>query len=141
MGAGSQEGTSGALSCPFYTVSPFSNNLSSLLPVLLNLPLVNSSEITPHVTFQDVLERIHARKKRKEQLSDRKSLAAQNRMKSIAGLAADEQKGGGSVGGRKRKRAGGEDDGFGQNDADWAVYREIVRLSLLPPPSSPPWSD
>jgi hypothetical protein len=138
MGSGSQKGTSGAHSRPFYTIFPFINNLclTSSRPLL-----VNSSKITPHVTFQDVLERIHARKKRKEQLSDRKSLAAQNRMKSIAGLAADEQKGGGSVGGRKRKRAGGEDDGFGQNDADWAVYREIVRLSLLPPPSSPPQSD
>jgi actin-related protein 5 len=41
-------------------------------------------------------------------------------MKSIAGLAADEKAG------RKRKRTE-QDDGFGQNDADWAVYREIVR--------------
>ncbi|BGP50256.1 Actin-related protein 5 [Rhodotorula kratochvilovae] len=67
---------------------------------------------------RDILDKIKARKKRKEQLSDRKSLAAQNRMKSIAGLAADEKAG------KKRKR-GGEDDGFGANDADWAVYREI----------------
>ncbi|GAA6043983.1 hypothetical protein JCM8097_003422 [Rhodosporidiobolus ruineniae] len=82
---------------------------------------------------EDVLARIRDRKKRKEQLSDRKSLAAQNRMKSIAGLAADEggrgKGGGGSTDGpgaaRKRKRAGKEDDGFGMNDADWLVYREI----------------
>ncbi|GAA5840624.1 hypothetical protein JCM9279_007385 [Rhodotorula babjevae] len=67
---------------------------------------------------RDILDKIKERKKRKEQLSDRKSLAAQNRMKSIAGLAADEKLG------KKRKR-GGEDDGFGANDADWAVYREI----------------
>ncbi|BGP57001.1 hypothetical protein JCM8202_004564 [Rhodotorula sphaerocarpa] len=66
----------------------------------------------------DILDKIKERKKRKEQLSDRKSLAAQNRMKSIAGLAADEKAG------RKRKRTE-QDDGFGQNDADWAVYREI----------------
>lgn len=38
---------------------------------------------------QDAMERIKERKKRKEQLSDRKSLAAQNRMKSIAELASD----------------------------------------------------
>lgn len=38
------------------------------------------------------------RKKRKEQLSDRKSLAAQNRMKSIANLASDVKPG------KKRKR-------------------------------------
>lgn len=67
---------------------------------------------------EDIIEKIKERKKRKEQLADRKSLAAQNRMKSIAGLAADEKAG------RKRKRTE-QDDGFGQNDADWAVYREI----------------
>ncbi|GJN92559.1 hypothetical protein Rhopal_005589-T1 [Rhodotorula paludigena] len=67
---------------------------------------------------QDILDKIKERKKRKEQLADRKSLAAQNRMKSIAGLAADEKTG------KKRKR-GGEDDGFGMRDSDWAVYREI----------------
>ncbi|POY73163.1 hypothetical protein BMF94_3793 [Rhodotorula taiwanensis] len=67
---------------------------------------------------EDILEKIKERKKLKEQLSDRKSLAAQNRMKSIAGLAADEKAG------RKRKRTE-QDDGFGQNDADWAVYKEI----------------
>jgi len=49
---------------------------------------------------QDILDKIKERKKRKEQLSDRKSLAAQNRMKSIAGLAADEKLG------KKRKRGG-----------------------------------
>lgn len=84
------------------------------------------------------MNKMKERKKLKEQLSDRKSLAAQNRMKSIAGLAADESKGvgsggGGSVGGaNKRRKKGGEDDGFGKSDADWAVYREIVsRLSLF----------
>ncbi|GAA5952105.1 hypothetical protein JCM3765_005194 [Sporobolomyces pararoseus] len=82
---------------------------------------------------EEILERIRERKKKKEQLSDRKSLAAQQRMKSIAGLAADESKGvgsggGGSVGGpgaNKRRKKGNEDDGFGRSDADWAIYREI----------------
>ncbi|GAA5859405.1 hypothetical protein JCM1840_004599 [Sporobolomyces johnsonii] len=67
---------------------------------------------------EDIMNKMKERKKRKEQLSDRKSLAAQNRMKSIAGLAADEKAG------KKRKR-GEQDDGFGKSDADWAVYREI----------------
>lgn len=49
--------------------------------------------------LQDVINKIKDRKKRKEQLSDRKSLAAQNRMKSIATLASEEK------GGKKRKRA------------------------------------
>lgn len=73
----------------------------------------------------------------KEQLSDRKSIAAQARMKSIATLASD------ASAGTKRKRsdkgknsvsearASSTDDDsavddFGKNDNDWAVYREIV---------------
>lgn len=40
------------------------------------------------------------KKKMKEQLSDRKSLAAQNRMKSIANLASEA----GTLPGKKRKR-------------------------------------
>lgn len=45
-----------------------------------------------------MIAKIKARKKNKEQLSDRKSLAAQNRMKSIATLASDVKTG------KKRKR-------------------------------------
>ncbi|KAK4704497.1 actin-related protein 5, partial [Phenoliferia sp. Uapishka_3] len=95
------------------------------------------------MTDPDVMAKIKDRKKNKEQLSDRKSLAAQNRMKSIANLASETK---GGAAGKKRKR--GEkgsflrvlfsrsvalievagvitDDEFGKNDADWAVYREI----------------
>ncbi|ORY89031.1 hypothetical protein BCR35DRAFT_262595 [Leucosporidium creatinivorum] len=68
---------------------------------------------------EDAINKIKERKKRKEQLSDRKSLAAQNRMKSIANLASEGKTG------KKRKR-GDKDDDFGKNDADWAVYREIA---------------
>ncbi|KAM0790724.1 hypothetical protein ACM66B_004579 [Microbotryomycetes sp. NB124-2] len=67
----------------------------------------------------DAINRIEDRKKLKEQLSDRRSLAAQNRMKNIANLADDQ---GAS---RKRRRVPEKDDGFGMNDSDWAVYREI----------------
>ncbi|KAK4057110.1 Nuclear actin-protein involved in chromatin remodeling [Microbotryomycetes sp. JL221] len=67
----------------------------------------------------DAINRIEDRKKLKEQLADRRSLAAQNRMKSIANLADDQ---GAS---RKRRRVQEKDDGFGVNDSDWAVYREI----------------
>jgi len=60
------------------------------------------------------------RKKRRAQLGDRKSAAAQNRMKSLASLAADLN------GGKKRKKGEEEkDDGFGRDDSDWAVYREL----------------
>jgi actin-related protein 5 len=74
------------------------------------------------------------RKKRRAQLGDRKSAAAQNRMKSIASLAAE-----GSSGKKRKKGDEGaytgklgssndaeKDDGFGRDDSDWAVYREIV---------------
>jgi len=93
---------------------------------------------------QEIMTKIKERKKKKEQLGDRKSLAAQQRMKSIAGLAADESKGvgsggGGSVGGpgaNKRRKKGNEDDGFGKSDADWLVYREIVSFYFVLHPFS-----
>lgn len=60
------------------------------------------------------------RKKHKAQLGDRKSLAAQQRMKTITNMASDEP-----VTKKKRKKGEG-DDTFGADDEDWAVYREIV---------------
>ena len=41
------------------------------------------------------------------------------RMKHIANLASD------TPFGRKRRRGGNDDDGFGMDDADWMIYREI----------------
>jgi len=64
------------------------------------------------------MTRIKERKKHKDQLSDRKSLAAQQRMKSIATLASDS-----TPASKRRKR--GNDDTFGAKDEDWAVYRQI----------------
>ena len=55
----------------------------------------------------------------KADLGNRKSLASQLRMKSIANLASD------NVGSKKRRR-GGDDDNFGANDDDWGVYRTIA---------------
>ncbi|KAK7956109.1 putative ARP5-Actin-related protein [Apiospora aurea] len=49
---------------------------------------------------------------------NRKSLASQIRMKSIANLASD--------GPRTKRRRGGDDDNFGANDDDWGVYRQIA---------------
>jgi len=72
---------------------------------------------------QDVILRIQERKKRKAQLGDRKSAAAQSRMKTIATLAAEE-----TVGTKKRKKGDSKDDGFGRDDSDWAVYREVVSI-------------
>ncbi|CAO1613670.1 unnamed protein product [Sympodiomycopsis kandeliae] len=75
--------------------------------------------------YEEIIERIKERKRRRELLSDRKSLAAQQRMKNITSLASDSPSGSRN----KRKRGGGgdkdNDDDFGANDADWSVYRDI----------------
>lgn len=80
------------------------------------------------IEYEQVIERIKERKRRRELLSDRKSLAAQQRMKNITSLASDSPSGSRN----KRKRGGGngsaadkDDDDFGADDADWAVYRDI----------------
>ncbi|KAK0495431.1 chromatin remodeling complex subunit [Armillaria luteobubalina] len=65
-----------------------------------------------------LMDRIKNRSRRKAALSDRKSAAAQARMKSIANLAADDRI-------SKKKRKGVGEDTFGADDADWAIYRKI----------------
>jgi actin-related protein 5 len=88
-----------------------------------------------------VMERIKERNRRKAALGDRKSAAAQARMKNIATLAADER-----VGKKRRKGGGGAcvrcnllasllshdlrdvEDMFGADDEDWAIYRKIVHI-------------
>lgn len=59
------------------------------------------------------------KEKLKADLGNRKSLASQNRMKTLANLASDQP-------GRKRRRGGGDDDNFGANDDDWGVYRTVA---------------
>lgn len=90
------------------------------------------SSLAPYTASQSVIERIRDRKRTKELLSDRKSRAAQDRMKSIAALASDGPSGGAGGARGKRKRGGGggggggdKDDDFGADDEDWAVYRDI----------------
>jgi actin-related protein 5 len=68
------------------------------------------------------MARIKERARRRAALSDRKSAASQARMKNIANLASDDRV-------PKKKRKGGGEDMFGADDADWAIYRKIVRLS------------
>jgi actin-related protein 5 len=77
-----------------------------------------------------ILQKRKDRQKLKEQLNDRKSLAAQMRMKNIASLAADETV---RASGAKRKRNGASidndpNDTFGANDDDWAIYRDITSV-------------
>ncbi|PYH97484.1 actin-like ATPase domain-containing protein [Aspergillus ellipticus CBS 707.79] len=66
---------------------------------------------------QNLLQRIKERDRLKADLGNRKSLASQMRMKTLANLAAD---------GPKKRRRGGDDDNFGANDDDWGVYRTVA---------------
>ncbi|KAL7789472.1 actin-like protein [Trichoderma ceciliae] len=71
-----------------------------------------------HQALQETLQRIKERDRLKQDLGNRKSLASQIRMKSIANLASDNP--------TKKRRRGGDDDNFGANDDDWGVYRQIA---------------
>ncbi|RVD85314.1 uncharacterized protein DFL_003639 [Arthrobotrys flagrans] len=68
-----------------------------------------------------LVAKLKEREQRKNQLSDRKSLASLNRMKAIAHLASDEPT-------RKRRR-GNDEDTFGADDDDWAIYRDIATVN------------
>ncbi|KAK6357905.1 Nuclear actin-protein involved in chromatin remodeling [Orbilia blumenaviensis] len=68
-----------------------------------------------------LVAKLKEREQRKTQLSDRKSLASLNRMKAIAHLASDEPT-------RKRRR-GNDEDTFGADDDDWAIYRDIATVN------------
>ncbi|KAL7804668.1 actin-like protein [Trichoderma aethiopicum] len=71
-----------------------------------------------HQALQETLQKIKERDRLKQDLGNRKSLASQIRMKSIANLASDNP--------TKKRRRGGDDDNFGANDDDWGVYRQIA---------------
>jgi actin-related protein 5 len=66
----------------------------------------------------DLIQKMKDRERLKADLGNRKSLASQIRMKSIANLASDNP--------TKKRRRGGDDDNFGANDDDWGVYRQIA---------------
>jgi len=67
---------------------------------------------------QSILQRIKDRDRFKADLGNRKSLASQMRMKTLANLASDAP---------KKRRRGGDDDDFGANDEDWGVYRTVAK--------------
>lgn len=66
----------------------------------------------------ETIQKIKDRERLKADLGNRKSLASQIRMKTIANLASDAP--------TKKRRRGGDDDNFGQNDDDWGVYRQVA---------------
>lgn len=71
--------------------------------------------------YESTIQRIKDRKRRKAMLNDRKSLAAQQRMKNITSLASDSPSGSTS----RRRKKGNDEDTFGADDDDWNLYREI----------------
>ncbi|KAF9040596.1 chromatin remodeling complex subunit [Panaeolus papilionaceus] len=68
---------------------------------------------------ETLMSKIKDRVRRKAALNDRKSAAAQARMKNIASLAADDRVP------KAKKRKGNDEDRFGADDADWQIYRKI----------------
>ncbi|KAI1277480.1 putative chromatin remodeling complex subunit [Xylaria sp. FL0933] len=70
------------------------------------------------IARENTLQKMKERERLKADLGNRKSLASQMRMKSIANLASDNPRG--------KRRRGGDDDNFGANDDDWGVYRQIA---------------
>jgi actin-related protein 5 len=67
---------------------------------------------------ESMVQKLKERERLKADLGNRKSLASQIRMKSIANLASDNP--------TKKRRRGNDDDNFGANDDDWGVYRQIA---------------
>lgn len=68
---------------------------------------------------ENLLAKIKEQARMKADSGNRKGLASQMRMKTLANLAAD--------GPKRKRRGGGEyDDDFGANDEDWGVYRTVA---------------
>jgi actin-related protein 5 len=66
----------------------------------------------------ELLARIKDLARLKADSGNRKGMASQMRMKTLANLASD--------GPKRKRRGGGEyDDDFGANDDDWGVYRSV----------------
>lgn len=95
---------------------------------------------------QAIMQRLKERQKRRDALADRRSQASGARLRNVVSLVADngddvedEQVKGekaGAKGAKKRKTAkskdpgagvGAEERGFGDDDADWLIYRQISR--------------
>lgn len=71
------------------------------------------------VQRDELLARIKEQARIKADSGNRKGMASQMRMKTLANLASD--------GPKRKRRGGGEyDDDFGANDEDWGVYRTVA---------------
>ncbi|OJD12909.1 hypothetical protein AJ78_06574 [Emergomyces pasteurianus Ep9510] len=67
---------------------------------------------------ETLLQKLKEKERLKADLGNRKSLASQMRMKTLANLASDTP--------TKKRRRGPDDDTFGANDDDWRVYRTVA---------------
>lgn len=68
----------------------------------------------------DLVVKIKEQARAKADSTNRKGMASQQRMKTLANLASDGPK-------RKRRGGGDYDDDFGANDDDWGVYRTVAK--------------
>lgn len=90
---------------------------------------------TKRIELAGLTNKYQERIKLMEAFKDRKSMAAQERMKNIASLANDEN-GSTNAASRKRRRNAGAtvdndpNDNFGANDDDWGIYRDITNVNL-----------
>ncbi|EGV60634.1 Nuclear actin-protein involved in chromatin remodeling [Yamadazyma tenuis] len=90
---------------------------------------------TKRIELAKFINRIKERQKILDSFKDRKSVAAQQRMKNIADLANDES-GSTNANSRKRRRNATStidndpNDTFGANDDDWNLYRDISNVNL-----------
>jgi actin-related protein 5 len=90
---------------------------------------------TKRIQLAELTNKYQDRAKLIESFKDRKSVAAQERMKNIASLANDET-GSTSAASRKRRRNANTsidndpNDNFGANDEDWGIYRDITNVNL-----------
>lgn len=74
-------------------------------------------------TRQRLIEKLRRIKRIQQNLHDRKSQAATQRIKSLAMLAGEEEP---TDTKKKKKTERDEDDGFGVDDKDWSVYRDVT---------------
>lgn len=68
---------------------------------------------------EEAIKTMKERERLKADLGNRKSLASQIRMKTLANLASDAPT-------KKRRRGGDGEDDFGRDDDDWGVYRQVA---------------
>lgn len=83
----------------------------------------------------EIIIKITERAKLLNSFKDRKSMAAQQRMKNIADLANDENGSTNSASRKRRRNANASidndpNDNFGANDDDWNAYRDITNTNL-----------